>query len=298
MNVEPISHVREWLTRMARMLPKSGDVGDLAARIDDMAKLMAPKVPPAMLNADSLEFCLRRIKFFPSYAELWGRLQSYQRDHKPKDAQKALPAPPGHEAMFATLDAAPLSTPDRVSARIWLCLALEGGAGEQELARRLGVERRYNPDAYRWLVANNEGAAQIAQRQDWAAADAPQEPVDPACFKALAGVLGQQVRQGLPGGGQETPAALPAPQPPDDVGSPASAALSATPHGVTAPPHRKPGQLTHAQLHAVRMANPELRKMLERQEAKRPLVAAPRAAKPVREPARAHMPWDDEGDDA
>lgn len=293
MNIEPVSHAREWLMRMARMLPRSGEDGDLAVRIDDTAKLLAIKVPAALLNAESLEFCLRRIKFFPSYAELWGRLQAYQRDHKPQGGQKALPPPPGHEALFAQLDAAPLSTADRHSARIWLRHAIEGSAGEKELVRRLGVERRYSPAAYRWIVENNEGAAQIARRLGWAEADAPQGPVDPTQFQRLAGTLGGRMRDDKAlGGALQAPPLYPASRPLGGSADAASDALSASPQGSNPTPPRRPGQLSPEALRATRMANPALRAMVERQEAAQAPPA--KAISPADTPALSALPWDDD----
>jgi hypothetical protein len=87
---DPRRHVQDWLNRLSAIIPKSLELTDLAAKIDQLADMLVAKVPPDLFDSDSLEFCARRFKFFPGYAELWGRLQTYQRE-RPKSL-KSLPA--------------------------------------------------------------------------------------------------------------------------------------------------------------------------------------------------------------
>ena len=178
-----IDHIRRWLVLLSGHVARNQDVGDIAAVIEATAAMLAGKAAPDLFTPDSLEFCLRRFKFFPTYADLWARLQTFQRE---RDSHRAaLNAP----SSYGPLSDAPMTGAERANAEVWL-KAEASGATEAELVNRLSVLRKAQLDAYRWLIANNGHARDIAEARGWESRERRAPPAeewgDPA--KVLASV--------------------------------------------------------------------------------------------------------------
>jgi hypothetical protein len=151
-------HIADWLNQLATIVPKAMEITDIAAKIDQLADLLVSKVPTTLFDTDSLEFCARRFKFWPTYADLWARLQTWQRE-RPKE-QKALPAPEGVEINPS------LNAQDRALVRSWWNLRAENIANGT-LATALDVQRRW-PAVFREICNTDTEAAAIAVKRGWA----------------------------------------------------------------------------------------------------------------------------------
>lgn len=160
-----VNHIRDWLTNLSQHVGRAQNVGDLAALIESTAAMLATKAPVDLFTPDSMEFCLRRFKYFPAYAELWARLQAYQRE---LSKQLALAAPPVSETLPGA-DDFDLTRSDQLMAQFWN----ETRAGTRPLARgvtlhtSLDVMRLTHERAYRYIIKTDPEAEAIAVKAGW-----------------------------------------------------------------------------------------------------------------------------------
>lgn len=302
-----LEHIRGWLIDLSKHVGRAQDLGDLAALIESTAAMLETKAPPDLFTPDSLEFCLRRFKFFPAYAELWARLQTYQRE---QTKQLALP-PPSVAAAFSSPEA-PISDADRPHVDAWLRAEANKTA---DLGARLAVVRKLAARGFDWLVRNNIRAGEIALHRGWIAdADTSTMPermrtewddpafitrrvadltaerddprlaaVDANSLRFMAGLVARWAPQNLHLIPNEVPKranAIGAQRTP----TPQQQADMRADDGIVTPPKitpesppaaRKPhGALTPEQLHEVRMNNPALRPFAEQKAARKAEIDA------------------------
>lgn len=155
MSVDP-KHLAGWINDLSSMTGgRSGDA-DLAVKIAAITHMLEKKAEPEWFTKDSLEFCLRKFKFFPSYAELWARLQGYNRE---REKQFALAAP-----VELPYDGHGLSNSDRIWIKGWNDKRTGNRA---EAAVFLSCVRKYASDGFKLLVRDDEIARDIAMKRDW-----------------------------------------------------------------------------------------------------------------------------------
>lgn len=135
--------VRTWLVRLAmRCVPVSPE--ELETRIAEYARGLAD-LPPGAFCADSLEAISRDEKFIPPYATVRTALASWFEQNRPRQSGATGDLPLG---MRAAVEA-------------WK------NCGLDDRLDRLRIMRRYQPDAYRHLIEQHDGARKIAAAQGW-----------------------------------------------------------------------------------------------------------------------------------
>jgi hypothetical protein len=145
-----------WMNDLSVMVGARPDDADLRVRITAATAMLAQRAEPGWFTADSLEFCMRKFKFFPSYAELWARLQTFDRE---KSKQLALTSPP--ELPY---EGSGLSTGDRSWCKGWQDRR-EGNRAERGVF--LSCIRKFAPEGFKLLVRDDEIARDIAAKRGW-----------------------------------------------------------------------------------------------------------------------------------
>jgi hypothetical protein len=233
-----------WLNDLAGMLGGKPLIdAELRDKVTAMTGMLARKAHPDWFTADSLEFCLRRFKFFPGYADLWARLQLFQRE---QSKQLVLAAPP--DIPYA--DNPRLSDADRHWCKGWQKQRHEGA--EADRVRFLDTLRRYSSAAFEVLCVDCEIARDIARRKGWISRPPATAEEQIAISKTVASIAhGFHVPR--------EPVQAPLASVPSVAGASEdfTAAFQAR-HG------RKPGTLTPDSLHEARLQVPGLKEIAER----------------------------------
>lgn len=234
-----LDEIRKWLVGLSQHVAKGHDGGDLAAMIERTAVMLAAKAPADLFTGDSLEFCLRRFKFFPTYADLWARLQTFQREQL---KQHAIAGPSADSTSFPGADDMPAA--DRAMVGFWS--EYQSGAkkfpSNVTRATWLSMIRRPAPAAFQYIMSTDDTARAIALDKGWIRepeeiANETREVVHEQVREVRASTVDDAPRPAAP-----TPAATPSP--PEGVGERFEAQ-----HG------RKIGALTSAQLDELRKAS-------------------------------------------
>lgn len=170
--------IRDWLNDLLQVIPKALEMTDIAVKIDQLTDMLAAKVPIDLFDADSLEFVARRQRFFPSYADLWSRLQAWQRT-RPKLLKALAPPDPEEEDIDPSLDVtakALVLSWRKARANDFGHLRRHGDI-EARMTVALGVLRR-NEAAFAYVCRTDIEAERIALRRYWLsnASDRNREP--------------------------------------------------------------------------------------------------------------------------
>jgi hypothetical protein len=281
--VHPYSHtasVAAWLNDLAALCGGNTPLADLRTRVAAMTAIVVDTFPdPAMFSKISLQAVASLNTFFPAFGDLQRQLLAWWEKNRPRTFH-----PP------QALEGVGLSAEDQMAVTVWLEHEAARDLSERDMIMRLAVIRRYHGAGYRWLIGCNLTASSIAVEHRWTETERRSAPPSEVEKDEVARAIRTRMRYAEDADGREVarPADTPAP-------------AEAKPHGVLTPEH----------LHAVRMGNPGLRPIAEREAqiaAMRRLAHeahtidlpvededdAPQEEAPVsREPAYA-FPWRDE----
>jgi len=145
--------IRDWLIDLGVLCaPRPG--AEPAAKVVSAYIPLLRDLPAGAWTQQSREAVARQSVFFPAYAELRERLESWWDANKPRVALL-----PGHVAM------APLSDAGKRWAAFWVTRAGEGGSDDAR-ANVLDLIRGNDPDAYAWVLGNDPAAARLAARRN------------------------------------------------------------------------------------------------------------------------------------
>jgi hypothetical protein len=171
---------------------------------------------------------------------------------------------------LADLADADLSGEDRMNVQLWIEHHEKGDLGEKEMIGRLAVMRRYASKGYKWLIRQRTDAAmraaEIAVRQRWVDEEHVWTPPTQEERDAVAAI----VRQRFPTAQQADDLRA------DDGRVHVAArpiAAHAAPASIVMPDGRLAGSLTPEHQRALRMGNPILREVQEREDALRQVNA-------------------------
>lgn len=160
-----------WLNDLAVFVAGNSSVEEVRTKLAAMTGLLASKAPAECFTAESLEFCARKFKFMPSYAELWARLQTFERE---RSKQLAISGPSAAPAFDADVEDSGLPAASKALVGFWIRDFNAGGTPRQ-LTLSLDVMRSKATDGYRWLInARSDAgmrAADIAVRNHWGDAE-------------------------------------------------------------------------------------------------------------------------------
>lgn len=197
MPAEPTDRqIRDWLIDLGMLCaPRPG--AEAAAKVVSAYIPLLRDLPAGAFTQTSRAAVARASAFFPSYAELRERLESWWDANKPRVALL-----PSHVAM------SPLSDMGKRHAAFW---TLRQGEGLTDAAgaNLLDMIRGLDADAYAWILGNDPDAARLAARRGMPAPQ-PDDRGDrsPAACAAVAAsvakILAEQ--QGPP---QRRPASTP-----------------------------------------------------------------------------------------
>jgi hypothetical protein len=171
--------VGEWLARLALLTDPRMSPDALEAKIGALAGQILTDFPVAVICDASFRIAARRMKFFPSYAELFEVLDEFWRENKPKAT--------GDEEQDETA----------AIARNWQRHA-SGDWGKDHkpmansLRRELDYYRSNKSEVFNRLIATDDRALAIARANGWAGS-AQIVPLRAAATKAP-----QVVRRGPP----------------------------------------------------------------------------------------------------
>lgn len=242
-DITPRDLIVEWLARLAvRCVPKNSKE-DIEVIVRTYAAPMAADIPAAAFTAESLEAVARQFPWFPPYAGLRKAIDKWLKANQP---QKAVPAP-----------GVDLPAADRCMVGFWN----EYRAGTRTLyggpEHWLDTFRMSLPQMFNYITNTDPMAAEIAVKRGWRRERVPRpsEAEREAVSQAVADYTGKLV---VPPSERATPGPA--------RGQPASP-----------PPRTVIATLRPEQLHAIRMANPALRPIAEREAAR---IAALAGAKP------------------
>ena len=167
---EPL--VRDWLRGFMALISSNISPEETRLRLNALAARLATNFPSHAFNEQSFEAVARCLKFFPSYAELFEPLDAWVRDNPIETAVTFDPEGPTDE------DMAWVRNWERHASNNW-------GKNipvrpDVALRAELGRLRQYRKGAFEHLIATNDRARFIAQRNSWmpnkrAASDIPSE---------------------------------------------------------------------------------------------------------------------------
>jgi hypothetical protein len=262
---------RAWLSGLANLYPTPPDI---ETKIQAMTPLLAAAFPDALAFTDESKAAMAALMHsFPSFGRLNDFLNAWWADHQPKTP----------EGKPDDLDAADMSAEDKMGVRIWLGHQRIGDLPSAELITRLAVIRRYHAAGYRWLIAHDTAAADIARQRGWH--DAAPRPADDAEKEAVARMLHGDRRGTTDATGKPIPSG--APKQPDPVHQAAAGVVADQVRQRTG---RTPGQVAPDILEAARAANANIAAAREYQEKQRAAAAASNVT-PFR---RSRIDWDAE----
>lgn len=158
--------VAAWLVQLAAAAAGNVPLADAKEKIAVMSGMLADDFPAPAFTAESRRAVALRTDFFPSYGALHKLLAEWWDANRPRST--ALPS---------QLAEAQLSSSDRAGASAWLNAAA-GSASAGELIARLDVIRGKQEAAFRWLVANNDHARNIAAAKGWEVRDGMWDGLD------------------------------------------------------------------------------------------------------------------------
>jgi hypothetical protein len=257
-----------WLTDLHIACTNSNvPIEERKAKVAALTGALALDFPdPAVFTRESLHALAKRNNFFPSFSVLSEQLSDWWEAHRPK-----------HFCVPLELDHAEMPAEARANVIAWLKHASANDLPRKDMVLRLSIIRRCAPAGYRWLINNDNAAAEIAVTQRWSEPEhrqaAPTAEEIEAVHQAVRSRLGR----------------------PEDFGDAAStlAPDQAVGARAQADPTHSLGALSREQLHAMRMANPALRVVEERQTAAEARAKLAAQAHPALAGAF-HAPWHDE----
>lgn len=196
-----------WLTDLANLAAGGTPVHDAKAKIAAMAAVISEDFPPQAFTRQSLIAVSRKCKFFPSYSELHEALDAWWKEWGAKPP--ALPGPGGN--FLPDEDRHLVANWQKHRAGDW------GKAKDGTLcsgsAKRLRFEleliRKSHPEAFQWLVANDDEAGRIAALEGWLSVEEHWEPTEEErdavrlCVKeAVVAIRTKAIHQAVPNAGQ------------------------------------------------------------------------------------------------
>lgn len=146
--------IRDWLVRLAAVCRPQPGMEQVAQRLSEYIPFLRD-MPAGAFNSASREALARESEFFPTYAELRTRLEGWWSANRPRP--RALPGPAAH----AALD---------LMAQRWVAFWFKR-IGDSDCLRDgqraglLHLIRDKAPDAYRYLLASDATAAEVAVRR-------------------------------------------------------------------------------------------------------------------------------------
>lgn len=253
----------------------------------------------------------------------WDRVPTMARLRRALEVRAERDKPTRARVDTSELDQAALTAEDRAAVRLWLEHDLNNSLPARDMVLRLAVVRSKHSPGFDWLMVHNTRACDMASAQGWTPVDREGDYADPGRILAsvrrivdpphpharfwLAALraavehhaptlvdLVPPVPEALEGGSDRQPT----PQQYADMRADAGIVrVERDPDGASIePPTRRPGTLTPEQLLAIRLNNPALRAVSERQAAealRQRLTPANDATPPPIPPPRPAMPWDD-----
>jgi len=125
-------HMKEWLIRLGMTTAPTMTAEDAKVRVMAYLPFLTADFGPDAFTEASLAHCVRRMRFFPSYAELRDELAAWLRDHAPR---LALPAPdhPLWPKLSGHMDAAEF--------RAWIAPLRVGAGRDEVVCDRSGAPR-------------------------------------------------------------------------------------------------------------------------------------------------------------
>jgi hypothetical protein len=154
---EPL--VRDWLAMLISLTNADLSADEARARIGALAARLAQNFPAECFCEAALEHVARAQTFFPSYAELFGKLDAWWQENQPV---KAVPFDPDG---ITETDLAFVRNWERHASGDWgktIPLKPDIALFRELMRYRKSFERVFNH-----LVATNERARAIAQRNGW-----------------------------------------------------------------------------------------------------------------------------------
>jgi hypothetical protein len=152
--------VRQWLVRLGRFTVSSISSDEAAAFVADMAPMLAERFSDASFTPRSLEHVAAECKYLPTYGEIVAHLRTFVEQRE-------------HETASVTDQRDGLTDENRSCVRNWQRHA-SGDWGkiipvnpQAALYRELDRWRRTRNPVFDHLVASDERAYSIAQRNGW-----------------------------------------------------------------------------------------------------------------------------------
>jgi hypothetical protein len=240
--------VTAWISKLANVTAGAVQVSDIEGRIAGLAAMLAEDFPDiARFTPESLRGVAAECNSFPPYAKLKALIDAYWQQHRQTGGNDTPPVGSG------SLAQADMSPEDRMGVTVWLQRLAENKLPKSDMVMRLAVIRRYHAKGYRWLIANNDFAKQIAADKGWHEPETRRAPPTDEEQEAIAALIRNRPTTTTNAAGEkQTTLDAVDPDPTHQVDATVVARLAAK---AEAQKGRKLGQLDPATLEALRKQN-------------------------------------------